>query len=81
MKRESVVKKNLDLLDEFMKYTFEHPEILDAIPRDRTLVILPEGDRALERQNRKTLRHLKAAGEKVVTMRLKATKRKVSKVG
>ena len=81
MKREIVVKKNLDLLDEFMKYTFEHPEILDAIPRDRTLVILPEGDRALERQNRKTLRHLKAAGEKVVTMRLKATKRKVSKVG
>ena len=81
MKREIVVKKNLDLLDEFMKYTFEHPEILDAIPRDRTLVILPEGDPALERQNRKTLRHLKAAGEKVVTMRLKATKRKVSKVG
>jgi len=81
MKRESVAKKNLDLLDEFMKYAFEHPEILDAIPRDRTLVILPEGDPALERQNRKTLRHLKAAGEKVVTMRLKATKRKVSKVG
>jgi len=81
MKRESVVKKNLDLLDEFMKYTFEHPEILDAAPRDRTLVILPEGDPALERQNRKTLRHLKAAREKVVTMRLKATKRKVSKVG
>jgi predicted ATP-grasp superfamily ATP-dependent carboligase len=81
MKRESVVRKNLDLLDEFMKYAFDHPEILDTIPRDRTLVILPEGDQALERQNRKTLRHLKAIGEKAVTMRLKATKRKVSKVG
>ena len=81
MKRESVVKKNLDLLDEFMKYAFVHPKILDAIPRDRTLVILPEGDSALERQNRKTLRHLKATGEKAVTIRLKATKRKVSKVG
>ena len=81
MKRESVVRKNLDLLDEFMKYAFDHPEILDAIPRDRTLVILPEGDPALEHQNRKTLRHLKATGEKTVTMRLKATKRKVSKVG
>ena len=81
MKRETVVKKNLDLLDEFMKYAFDHPEILDAIPRDRTLVILPEGDPALERQNRKTLRHLKATGEKAVTIRLKATKRKVSKVG
>ena len=67
--------------DEFMKYAFDHPEILDTIPRDRTLVILPEGDPALERQNRKTLRHLKATGEKAVTIRLKATKRNVSKVG
>jgi Family of unknown function (DUF5647) len=50
MKRENVVKKNLDLLDEFMKYAFDHPEILDEIPRDGTLVILPEGDAALERQ-------------------------------
>jgi hypothetical protein len=32
MKRESVVRKNLDLPDEFMKYAFEHPEILDEIP-------------------------------------------------
>jgi hypothetical protein len=59
MKRESVVRKNLDLLDEFMEYAFDHPEILDTIPRDQTLVILPEGDPALERQNRKTLRRLK----------------------
>jgi Family of unknown function (DUF5647) len=81
MKRESVVRKNLDLLDEFMKYAFDHPEILDTIPRDRTLVVLPEGDPALERQNRKTLRRLKATDEKTITMRLKATKRKVSKVG
>jgi hypothetical protein len=27
MKRESVVRKNLDLVDEFMKYAFDHPEI------------------------------------------------------
>ena len=81
MKRESVVRKNLDLLDEFMKYAFDHPDILDDIPRDQTLVILPEGDPALERQNKKTLRRLKASGEKAVTMRIKATKRKVSRVG
>jgi hypothetical protein len=45
MKRESVVRKNLDLLDEFMKYAFDHPEILDEIPRDQTLVILPRETR------------------------------------
>ena len=81
MKRESVVRKNLDLLDEFMKYAFDHLEILHAIPRDRALVILPDGDPDLERQNRKALRRLKATGEKAVTIRLKATKRKVYRVG
>jgi hypothetical protein len=81
MKKESLVKKNLDLLDEFMKYAFDHPEVLDQIPHDASLVILPEGDASLERENRKTARRLRAKGEEVVTGKLKATKRKVSKVG
>jgi len=81
MKTESVVKKNLDLLDEFMKYAFDHPDVLEEVPQDGTLVLLPDGDPALERQNRKTLRQLRASGDEVVAMRLKATKRKVSKVG
>jgi Family of unknown function (DUF5647) len=32
MKRDSVIKKNLDLLDEFMKYAFDHPDILEEFP-------------------------------------------------
>jgi hypothetical protein len=81
MKRDSVIKKNLDLLDEFMKYAFDHPDILEEFSRDRSLVILPDGDPALERQNRKTLRRLRARGEEAIAIRLKATKRKVTKVG
>ena len=81
MKRESTIKKNLDLLDEFMKYAFDHPDIMDQIPRDRTLVILPDGDPALERENRKTLRALKSRKQETVVIKLRATKRKVSKVG
>ena len=81
MKRESVIRKNLDLLDEFMKYAFDNPSILESVPRDATLVILPDGDPALERQNRKTLRRLRAGGDEAVAMRLKTTKRKISKVG
>jgi hypothetical protein len=80
MKRDSVIKKNLDLLDEFMKYAFDHPDILEEFPRDRSLVILPDGDPALERQNRKTLRLLRARGDNAVTIRLKTTKRRVTKV-
>ena len=81
MKKDSIVKKNPDLLDEFMKYAFDHPDILDEVPRDRALVILPDGDLAMERQNRKILRTLKARDQEAVVIKLKATKRKVSKVG
>ena len=81
MKKDSVVKKNLDLLDEFMKYAFDHPDILDEVPRDASLVLLPEGDLSLAKENRKTLNRLKAKGEEVVALKLRATKRKISKVG
>ncbi len=81
MKKDTVIKRNLDLLDEFMKYAFDHPDILDEVPQGQSLVILPEGDPALERQNKKTLRVLKARGRPAVVIKLKATKRKISKVG
>lgn len=81
MKRDSTIKKNLDLLDELMKYAFDHPEILDQIPRDSALVILPDGDPVLERENKKTLRRLKARNQEAVVIKLTASKRKVSKVG
>lgn len=81
MKRESVVKKNLDLLDEFMKYAFDHPDVLDDVPRNAALVILPEGDASMQKENRKTMSRLKAKGEEVVAVKLKATRRRVLKVG
>jgi Family of unknown function (DUF5647) len=81
MKRDIVIRKNLDLLDEFMKYAFDHPDILEEFAHDRSLVILPDGDPPLERQNRKTLRQLKARGDEPLAIRLKVTKRKVTKVG
>jgi Family of unknown function (DUF5647) len=81
MKKVTTVRKNLDLLDEFMKYAFDHPDILDEIPKDAALVILPEGDSSLHKENKKMLNRLKARGEEVVAVKLRATRRKVSKVG
>jgi hypothetical protein len=81
MKKESTVRKNLDLLDEFMKYAFDHPDILDEIPKEASLVILPEGDASLHKENKKMLNRLKAKGEDVAVVKLRATRRKVSKVG
>jgi hypothetical protein len=81
MKKDSVVKKNLDLLDEFMKYAFDHPDILEEVPPNASLVILPEGNPSLQKENRKMLNKLKARGEQVVALKLRATKRKISRIG
>jgi predicted ATP-grasp superfamily ATP-dependent carboligase len=81
MNKEKIVKKNLDLLDEFMKYAFDHPDILDEIPRDANLVLLPERDSSLKKANKKILSKLKAKGEETVAIRIRTSKRKVSKVG
>jgi predicted ATP-grasp superfamily ATP-dependent carboligase len=81
MNKEKIVKKNLDLLDEFMKYAFDHPDIIDEMPRDANLVLLPERDSSLEKANKKILSKLKARGEETVAIRIRTSKRKVSKVG
>ena len=81
MNKEKIIKKNLDLLDEFMKYAFDHPEILDEIPRDANLVLLPERDSSLEEANKKILSRLKSKGEETVAIRIRTSRRKVSKVG
>ena len=44
MTEEMIVRKNFELLEEFHRYAFEHPEIFDRIPKDAQLIILPEND-------------------------------------
>lgn len=36
-----------------MRYSFEHPDILDKIPKGSQLVILPEDDSEMYRENLK----------------------------
>jgi len=71
MGRNDLTKRNLDLLDDFMRYAFEHPGILDQIPQDAQLVILPVDDPELSTENRQMASMLCARGEKVVLIKLK----------
>jgi len=64
-------KRNLELLDDFMRYAFDHPAILEQIPQDVQLVILPMDDPELSAQNRQMASDLCARGEKVVLIKLK----------
>lgn len=58
MEKKEIVKKNLDLLAEFMKYANEHPEILDSISAGTELVILPLNDKELYAENQRTIKEL-----------------------
>jgi len=70
--RDEIVKRNLDLHAEWMKYVFEYPDVLDRIPKGAVLVLLPEDDKDLYDENRKVLDENKKRGTPVfaVTMRI-----------
>lgn len=71
MKKEQAVKKNLDLLNEFMKYAFENPKVLENIPPEAELIILPIDDSQLYEYNKKTAYKMISKGKKVVCVKMK----------
>ena len=71
MRKDLAIKLNLDLLNEFMKYAFEKPEILEGIPPDAELIILPVDDPKLYEYNKKTADKLLSKGKKVVFAKMK----------
>ena len=80
LSKDRVVKKNLDLLNEFMKYAFEHPDVLDKMPREAALVIFPTNDPELYNENRRTVDSLLKKGEKVVVVEFESPKAIVPKI-
>ena len=74
MEKDDLAKRNLELLDDFMRYAFDHPAILEQIPQDVQIVILPMDDPELTAQNRRMASALCAKGEKVVLIKLKKPK-------
>lgn len=71
MKKEMAVKKNLDLLNEFMKYAFDNPEVIYKIPPEAELVILPVDDRTLYEYNKKMADKIYSQDKSVVLVKMK----------
>ena len=71
MKKDDVIKNNLDLLNEFMKYSFKNPDILDKIPKGAELVILPDNDPKMYRENMKIVEKLKKEGKRFVVVKMR----------
>jgi len=78
MSKEEVMKKNLDLHSEWMKYAFENPHVLDRIPKGAVLVILPEDDKDLYEENYKILEENKRKGIPVFVVTMKMPKPQIS---
>ena len=71
MTKDVAIKKNLDLLNEFMKYAFDNPEVLENIPPDAEVIILPIDDLELREYNKKMADKIFSQGKKVVLVRMK----------
>lgn len=74
MDRDTIIKRNLDLHAEWMRYLFEHPEAMDQIPEGAQLIILPVDDPELAQENTKTLTAARSRGVPLVVVRLASPK-------
>jgi len=72
--KDEEIKKNLDLLNEFMRYAFDHPDVLDKIPTGAEIVILPINDPEIYDENRKIADSLLKKGENVVIVEFEKPK-------
>ena len=72
-----IAGKNIDLMNDFMRFAFDRPEILDSIPRDAQLVLLPINDEELYKENMKTLTRLKKDKKKHIVFKIESVMPKV----
>ncbi len=80
MTKEELIKRNLDLHAEWMRYVFDNPDVLDQIPKGAVLVILPEDDPDLYAENIKVVEESRSKGVPVVVIRMKTPKPQISAI-
>ena len=80
LKKSEILKRNLDLLNEFMNYAFDNPQFLEKIPPEAELVIIPLNDKELAQINQKMAQTLIKKGKKVVVVEFKKPKPIVPKI-
>ena len=70
MTEQELFTKNLRLSREFDLYLLEHPEVAKKIPGNALIVLLPEEDANLCRQNREMALARRGAEQPIVYVRL-----------
>jgi len=69
---KDVAERNLDLVTSMMRFILNQPQVLDQLPPDFRLVILPDDDRELRRYNLELLEQNGEETRPVVFVRLNA---------
>ena len=80
MKKEIAIKKNLELLNEFRKQAFDYPEVMDKIPPEAELVILPTDDKQMYDYNKKIADTMHSQGKTIVLVKLARPKQSIPKM-
>ena len=80
MTKDEIVRKNLDLHAEWMKYVFEHPDVLDRMPKGAILVLLPEDDKEIYDENYKVLKENKEKGIPVFVVTMKTPRPQITSI-
>ncbi|NHZ72672.1 MAG: hypothetical protein GWP17_06285 [Aquificales bacterium] len=77
---QDVVKRNLQLVRELMQYLYQNPHLLQSLPDDFELVVLPEDDPEIRLFNLELLDAQKETGKPIVFARIQtALKRTTSR--
>ena len=63
---DEIIQRNVDLSFAFNRYIFDHPQVLDQLPGEFRLVILPQSDPALSMHNLKMLNQWRERDKPVV---------------
>jgi hypothetical protein len=68
---ENVVQRNIALLGELTRYLLEEPHVLDSLPDDFELVILPDDDPEMRLYNLELLDRYESEGKAIVFVQVK----------
>jgi len=71
-KPRKVVERNIALFGEVVQYLLDKPQIIESLPDNFELVILPDDDPALRRYNLELLETFDAVDKPVVFVRLRS---------
>lgn len=71
---ENAVERNLVLTGQVTQYLLDRPHMLDSLPDDFVLVVLPEDDPEISRYNIELLEIFAKEGKPIVFARLKSSR-------